>query len=57
MAEKVELKVTGMSCGHCEVAVIKALMALDGVKKAEADHKGAQRPWPRLKRDKSAARP
>ena len=39
MSEKVELKVTGMSCGHCEMAVSKALMALDGVVKAEADHK------------------
>ncbi|MDY6852885.1 MAG: cation transporter [Thermodesulfobacteriota bacterium] len=42
MTKKVELKVTGMSCGHCEMAVSKALMALEGVKKAEADHKGAK---------------
>jgi len=42
MAEKVELKVTGMSCGHCEMAVNKALKALDGVSDARADHK-AQR--------------
>ena len=40
MSEKVELKVTGMSCGHCEMAVKKALSALDGVSGAEADHKG-----------------
>lgn len=39
MGEKVELKVTGMSCGHCEMAVKKALMALDGVTAALADHK------------------
>ena len=39
MSEKVELKVTGMSCGHCEMAVQKALLAVDGVKKAVADHK------------------
>ena len=39
MSEKVELKVTGMSCGHCEMAVKKALLSLDGVKDAMADHK------------------
>ena len=38
MGTKIELKVTGMSCGHCEMAVKKALMALDGVTQAEADH-------------------
>ena len=27
----VELKVTGMTCGHCEAAVDKALSALPGV--------------------------
>lgn len=42
MTEKIELKVTGMSCGHCEMAVSKALTALEGVKKAEADHKGSK---------------
>lgn len=36
--EKVELKVTGMSCGHCEASVVEALKKLDGVKKASADH-------------------
>ena len=40
MSQKVELKVTGMSCGHCEMAVNKALMALGGVVKAQADHTG-----------------
>lgn len=39
MAEKIELKVTGMSCGHCEMHVSKALKGLDGVASAEADHK------------------
>ncbi|MEW6263407.1 MAG: heavy metal-associated domain-containing protein [Thermodesulfobacteriota bacterium] len=39
MSGKVELKVTGMSCGHCEMSVKKALMGVDGVSKAEADHK------------------
>lgn len=38
MSEKVELKVTGMNCGHCEAAVKKALMGLDGVIDAAADH-------------------
>jgi copper chaperone len=27
----IELKVTGMTCGHCEAAVDKALTALPGV--------------------------
>ena len=27
----IELKVTGMTCGHCEAAVNKALTALPGV--------------------------
>jgi copper chaperone CopZ len=39
MSQKIELKVTGMSCGHCEMSVNKALMALGGVIKAQADHK------------------
>lgn len=38
MSDKIELKVTGMSCHHCEMAVVKALKALDGVKDATADH-------------------
>ena len=42
MSEKVELKVTGMNCGHCEMAVKKALEALPGVKSAQADHKAAK---------------
>jgi len=29
--EKLELKVSGMSCGHCVAAVSKSLNALDGV--------------------------
>ena len=33
-----ELRVTGMSCGHCEMRVSKALMAVPGVKDAQADH-------------------
>jgi copper chaperone len=38
MSEKIELQVTGMSCGHCEMAVKKALLNLDGVIDAAADH-------------------
>ncbi len=34
----VELRVTGMSCGHCEMRVAKALEAVPGVKDAQADH-------------------
>jgi copper chaperone len=37
--EKIELKVTGMTCGHCEARVQKALLAVPGVKKAAADFK------------------
>ena len=29
---------TGMSCGHCEQAVVKGVQALPGVEKAKADH-------------------
>ena len=29
------LKIEGMMCGHCEMHVKKALLALDGVKQAE----------------------
>lgn len=35
----VDLKVTGMHCGHCEMSVSKALKAVPGVKDAKADHK------------------
>jgi len=34
-----ELQVEGMSCGHCEMAVNKALMAVEGVVSVRADHK------------------
>jgi len=34
----VELRVTGMSCSHCEMRVAKALEAVPGVKDAQADH-------------------
>ena len=35
--EKIQLKVEGMSCGHCKQAVEKAVMALPGLVSAEAD--------------------
>lgn len=38
--ERVELKVEGMSCGHCKQAVEKAVMSLPGVTAAEADVAG-----------------
>jgi len=36
--QTVELRVTGMTCGHCEMRVAKALEAVPGVKGAQADH-------------------
>ncbi len=35
----VTMKVTGMMCEHCEAAVTKALLAVDGVADVKADHK------------------
>ena len=35
---KIELTVHGMSCGHCEMRVKKALMGVEGVVDAEASH-------------------
>lgn len=35
-----KINVNGMSCGHCTVAVEKALQALAGVEKAVADLTG-----------------
>jgi len=32
------MKIEGMMCGHCENAVKKALMAIEGVESAEASH-------------------
>jgi len=31
------IKVSGMTCGHCRMAVTRALSALDGVKEVEVD--------------------
>jgi Cu2+-exporting ATPase len=35
----VELKVKGMTCGHCEMRVKRALEAVPGVTSAKPDHK------------------
>jgi copper chaperone CopZ len=40
--EKIELAVTGMTCGHCEMRVKKALLAVPGVQDAEASHERKQ---------------
>ena len=37
--KKIELKVSGMHCSHCEMRVNKALKAVEGVKSAKANHK------------------
>jgi len=36
--QKIELKVSGMSCGHCEKAVVNALIDI-GVETSMASHK------------------
>jgi copper chaperone CopZ len=36
--QTIELRVTGMTCNHCEMRVAKALEAVPGVKDAQADH-------------------
>ena len=35
--DKTILNVNGMSCSHCEIAVIKAVSALSGVSKVSVD--------------------
>lgn len=37
--QTISLRITGMSCGHCEKSVHTALAALAGVSGAEVDHK------------------
>ncbi len=36
--QTIELRVTGMTCSHCEMRVAKALEGVPGVKDAQADH-------------------
>jgi copper chaperone CopZ len=38
MADTLQLKVTGMTCGGCETAVTRALQRLDGVEEVSASH-------------------
>jgi len=40
--QKSVIKVSGMSCKHCEKTVKDAVSALPGVKSATADHKKGQ---------------
>lgn len=40
--KQVELTVRGMTCGHCEMRVTKALAGVDGVRKAEVDREKEQ---------------
>lgn len=37
--KKVELKVLGMNCPHCERRVVNALNEVDGILASEANHK------------------
>ena len=37
--KKIELKVLGMNCPHCENRVVKAVSSLEGVNNCEANHK------------------
>ena len=39
MTKSIELKVKGMTCGHCEMRVKKALEAVPGVKEAKPSHR------------------
>ena len=40
--QQIELVVRGMSCGHCEMRVKKALVEVPGVLDAEASHEREQ---------------
>jgi len=39
MTERLQLRVTGMTCGGCENAVRRAVAKLDGVREVTASHK------------------
>jgi copper chaperone CopZ len=39
---EIVIKVEGMMCPHCEARVKEALLNVDGVVSAEADHKSAE---------------
>lgn len=36
---EIHLKITGMTCGHCERTVSRAIHSLDGIISASADHR------------------
>ncbi|ENK1243846.1 cation transporter [Clostridium sporogenes] len=36
--KEIELKVEGMMCNHCEIAVKEAIQKVDGVKKVKVSH-------------------
>ena len=38
MSEKLQLKVTGMTCGGCETAVTRAVKQMTGVQEVTASH-------------------
>ena len=40
--KQIELAVRGMTCGHCEMRVTKALSEVAGVRKAEVDREKEQ---------------
>ena len=40
--KQIELTVRGMTCGHCEMRVNKALTGVEGVRKAEVDREHEQ---------------
>jgi len=42
MAEDVTLQVEGMTCTGCEQRLGKALLRMDGVREATADHRSGQ---------------
>jgi len=42
MNNTLELEVTGMTCGHCQTAVLKALKAVGGVQDAQVDLAGGK---------------
>lgn len=35
---KIEIKIEGMTCGHCEMSVTNELATLEGVKNVKVDH-------------------
>lgn len=37
-SKKAKLRVTGMSCEHCEQTLVKGLTGITGVMKVKADH-------------------